>query len=334
MNWNELREDEKRDVAEFFIQSGRSYGATFLKFIGIDRTASSERKIRQWARKITEPIAAKEVLETYMDYQAALSALRKEQSSDFVDVFIDDEKPVGIAFVADRHIGNPGTDHETMIAHNKLLSVTPGMYVMEGGDGVDNFIVPKLAHAGRGGLDPAAQYSVYATMLQELGDKLLCVSHGNHDLWTQTYGGVDMLAEIVKNTPAVCTAQGAEIHLTVGNVTYSIYRQHKARFNTYMNPLHACVRAWETCSVDADIVVVDHQHVPYIGEFLKHGKQHMGIRGGTYKVRDEWAKSGGYFGASIGVPIIYLWPDKRRMQRAPDMEDLAGSCEYLGWLRK
>jgi hypothetical protein len=57
--WSELSEGEKRDIAEFFLTNKRSYDATFGTF-DVERTASSERKIRQWAAKLEGVVAESE----------------------------------------------------------------------------------------------------------------------------------------------------------------------------------------------------------------------------------------------------------------------------------
>ncbi len=49
--WSGLSDDDKRLAAEFFIKHNRSYADTF-QYCDVERTASSERKIRQWAAKI------------------------------------------------------------------------------------------------------------------------------------------------------------------------------------------------------------------------------------------------------------------------------------------
>jgi len=74
--------------------------------------------------------------------------------------------------------------------------------------------------------------------------------------------------------------------------------------------------------------------MPSVEPFYKHGELKIAVRAGTYKVYDGWARSQGFYGARVGVPVVFFWPDTWRMQVWPQIDDLAGAVEYLAWLRR
>jgi len=160
------------------------------------------------------------------------------------------------------------------------------------------------------------------------------VRHGNHSEWTAQFSGVDMLAEIAAKQNVICTASGVEIRYHVGRQVYKLFIQHKYRYGSSFNLTHTVKRLWEMGLCDFDIGVVEHQHVPAMEPFVKHGQEKLAIRPGTYKTRDSWAQKQGFYGAKIGVPIVFLWPDEKRMEMRAPIGNVEGSCEYLEWLRR
>ena len=80
-----------------------------------------------------------------------------------LDVKIMAERPVGVAFFADLHIGSNGTDHAAIRRDIELAISCPHLKVYLGGDAVDNFVLTKLAHVGRdeGAAAPWAQWELF-----------------------------------------------------------------------------------------------------------------------------------------------------------------------------
>lgn len=344
--WQELTEGDRLTAVQ--MRAGGDSFADIAQRFSIVNVDGMARKIRGRLHTIKDhgaDLATPAILtpsnalqqgamDAFMAWQAAINRLRAASVVDELDYRIDDDLPVGLAFVADRHIGSLHTDHVTMLAHVELLAATPGMYVIEGGDAVDNMaLLTKLAFETRGDMPPDMQYTVYRDILTKLGPRLVCVAHGNHDAWTKRYGGVDVLADIAARVNTVCTEESATIRVDVAGAVYTIMRQHKPRFNSYLNPAHAIIRMWETCDQDFNIGCQDHQHVPYAEEFVKHGRVHIAIRGGTYKTMDPWARARGYYGAKIGVPVVLLWPKEWRMELARGVSNLEDACAYLTMLR-
>lgn len=337
--WDELSEAER--AAAMADKARGDPNREIIERYGITNPESAMRRLRGRLRQrrgeLGDPdevdnAQAIGVLEAWQEYQRKLQAMRQQGRRDETSIEVQDTKPIGIAFPADRHIGGEGTDHDAMMEHVKLLSETRGMYVIEGGDAVDNLIVPKFQDMGAANLAVDAQYAVYAEILRRL--KPLCICHGNHDGWSTKYAGVDVLAGIADKLKLICAAPATRIDLRVGDQSYVIYRTHKSRYNSAFNLTHAVKRLWDMGPCDWDIGIVEHNHLPAMEVFYRHGEPKIALRPGTYKTRDARAMSEGFFGARIGVPIVFLWPNERRVQAWQEVDDVAGACKYLAWLRK
>lgn len=342
--WDELSEAERNAAATMRL-NGAEYAEVWQRY-DVTNTESAGRKLRKRVAKLrtqqretpkpvaTLPRAAdgEALAAAFIEWQRAVKAhMERNGAATQVDVRIDDDKPIGIALPADRHIGDIGTDLELQIEHAKALGATDGMYTFEGGDGVNNFINPKIVDNGKHDASPEIQYEIYAYILSLV--KPVLVAHGNHDQWTNTIAGYDALAQLARRMQCVCTSAGAEIDVHVGSQRYVFYRSHKYRYNSSFNHTHAVKRMWEMGNVDFDVGIIDHNHVPAIEAFWKHRKLKIAIRAGTYKTNDEWARSQGFHGARIGVPILLLWPDEWRIEPWPNVEDVQGACDYLTYLR-
>jgi len=277
-----------------------------------------------------EPV--QRMLNAFIQYQHAINAIRSERVVDNLDITIHDDKPTAFAFPADWHVGATGTDHELLIEHCEMMGRTVGLHTIIGGDIIENMIHPKIVEQSGADMPPDAQYEVVAYLMGLA--KPDAVAHGNHSDWTMQFAGVDMLAEIAGEQNVVCTADGAEIGLHVGKQLYTVYRQHKYKYNSSFNLTHSVKRLWEMGICDFDIGIVEHHHVPAMEPFYKHAKLRYAIRTGTYKTRDDWARRQGFFGVRVGVPIVFLWPNEWRMQLWPAMDDVAGACKYLEYLRQ
>jgi len=349
--WNDLDEHEQQRAVRHFeiineavpVGGQCDYHETAAEF-GLDEHHESTRRALRKRRDVTnsEPEinvpmpemtgGIEHVQQAFIEYQKAIEQARSELIQESVDLTIDDDRPVGIAFPSDWHIGDIGTDHELLQEHCAVLADTDGMNTIVGGDAVNNFIHPKITDAARADLPPDMQYRWAASLFKIL--KPLAVNYGNHDQWTEQFAGINALADIATQQAAICTASGAEMRLRIGSQTYIAYRQHRYRYGSSFNLTHTVKRLWEMGPCDFDIGIVDHQHVPAIEMFYKHARPKVAIRAGTYKTRDAWARDKGFYGARIGVPIVFLWPDRWHMQAWPQVDDVAGACKYLEYLRQ
>jgi hypothetical protein len=253
-------------------------------------------------------------------------ALRRqqEQVQSEITVRIDTDRPIGIVFMSDFHIGNVGTDYEALNADIDLIRTCPLLKAMIGGDGIDNFIVPKLAAAHRDGavLTIDLQWFAFHDVLTRLLGQILAVGTGNHDAWTRKMAGIDGMDAMIGDLPIVNTGERSLIHLCVGDQSYRIFRKHRPIFSSSFNPGHAVAQLWRMGEVDFDLGVVEHQHVSYYGTFTGHGKERLAIRTGSYKVLDSFASEFTMLnGGGVGTPVVVFDPHVRKMSPFGSISD-------------
>lgn len=252
-----------------------------------------------------------------------------------LSVRIVTDRPVGVAFFADLHIGGVGTDHEAIRRDIALATSCPQLKVFLGGDAVDNYVLAKLAHAARdeAAAAPVVQWELFrhvVTMLADSGS-LIAVGDGNHNAWTRRVAGIDGTLAALRGIPAIYTGEGGFLNLTVGRQEYVVFRKHRPPMSSRYNPTHAARQALRFGRLNSkrqlpDVVVIEHQHEPSIEVGQMLGAERVFIRTGTYKTRDGHAEEYGFTGAAISTPVVVFDPWRRRMV---PFASLATAIEYL-----
>jgi hypothetical protein len=259
----------------------------------------------------------------------------REQIVNELDVKILTDRPVGVAFFADLHIGSMGTDHAAIRRDIELAISCPHLKVYLGGDAVDNFVLAKLMHVARddSAAAPWQQWELFRHVVSTLAKsgKLMAVGDGNHNAWTRRAAGIDGTLSALRGVPTIYTGEGGFINLTVGRQEYAVYRKHRPGLSSRYNPTHAArqaLRFGRTNKHDQlpDVVVVEHQHEPSIEAGQMMGKERVFVRTGSYKVKDAHAEEFGFTGSAIGTPVVVFDPWRRRMV---PFASLRTAIEYL-----
>jgi hypothetical protein len=268
-----------------------------------------------------------------IEHQEAVTAERDRIVTE-LPVRIETDRPIGIAFVADLHIGGMGTDHKAIRRDLALITSCSHLKVVLGGDAVDNYVLSKLAHAARdeGATPPIVQWSLFRHVVLELleSKSLIAVGDGNHNAWTRRAAGIDGTLAALHGLPAIYTGEGGFIDLTIGQQEYVIYRKHRPPMSSRYNPTHAARQALRFGTVNGagklpDVVVVEHQHEPSIETAPMLGAERVFVRTGSYKVKDGHAAEFG-FQSHIGTPVVVFNPWRRQMV---GFASLRTAIEYL-----
>ena len=216
-----------------------------------------------------------------------------ERRKDTPQIFVP-HRPFAIAFLSDLHIGSQGTDYHSLRRDAETVRDTDGMYAVFHGDGIDNWIIPKMQGLQRGQAMPFDdELALFRAWITTISSKLLVVVAGNHDNWTTKLAGFDWLKSI---TPTTTLYDPQQITFDVhhGNNKVRICVRHKWRGNSILNPTHALERAAR--DIDADIYVGGHTHIGTLfRSFTVRDKERIAVLTGTYKIHDA-------FGREIGVP--------------------------------
>lgn len=260
------------------------------------------------------------------DYLKATIAYQHANAGAFpsdrvVDVSLETDQPIAVAFPSDWHIGSKGVNLQRLWDDCRLIAAHPRLYVAVGGDPVDNFGPGNHPDAAESQItDRASQWRIFRYLVELLHDSgsLLWVSSGNHDAWTHQWAGIDGISAALRGIPVAHTGEGALVRLRVGEHTYRIYRKHRpTRWKSGDNPTHFLRQMlmrgtpWEF-----DIGVSEHIHQAEICTFeWRPGSQmdRIAICCGSYKERDDFAEGLGYYGGGYGVPTVILNPRRREM---------------------
>jgi len=208
--------------------------------------------------------------------------------SDFPQIFLPN-KPFAIVFLSDLHIGSSGVDYKQVRIDAETVKNTENMYAVFHGDGIDNWIIPKLAPLQRGQLIPFdKEIALFKAWLTTIQEKLIAVVAGNHDNWTTKMSGIDWLHGIVA-PHALYDSQQMIFDVNFGGKSLRICVRHKWRGTSIHNPTHGLERASK--DIDADIYVGGHTHIGTLFRgFVVRNKYRIAVLTGTYKNHDNFAR--------------------------------------------
>lgn len=251
------------------------------------------------------------------------------------------QQPIGICFPSDQHISMTGaTRVDRLFEDAELIRDTPGMYCILGGDGCDNHLKHRRALVTSGS-PPSEEWRLYNHYLATLGYRTLGIVSGNHDNWSVTFAGIDMVAHLAKNEKIhyapdeiVMTIQLVnDIHAPDESSTgqeYVVKMRHKYRYSSSLNLLHTVKRMYDMGEDPFDIGVVCHHHEAAMETFNRHGLTRYAFRPGSYQVTTSYGREEGYNRSFPTCPTVVLWPGERRIE---PFEDIRKAAAYLGAVR-
>lgn len=269
----------------------------------------------------------------------ATRAARKWQvERHYPTVQIATRRPVGIAFASDHHLNqSAAVDMDRMEEDAEIVQNTPGLWIMLGGDGVDNHIKHRSAMVNSGSR-PSTEYLLFEHYMGMLDRKILAMVSGNHDDWTNDMAGADMLAQIAQRQRVFYAPDYVVMTVELVDPTdlekvtqrYTIKLRHQYRYNSSFNLLHCVKRMWEMDSDDFDVGVIGHHHEAGYEPFEKHGVERLAFRPGAYQITTGHSRRYGHKAATPTSPVAVLWPNHRRMV---GFKDLWQGADYLRYLR-
>ena len=267
-----------------------------------------------------EDLGYSEILEIMKNQNKALRKLAVNSSE--LKVNIDSKVPILVVFSADWHLGDIGTDYESFDKDMNTIRDTKNLYVYLGGDFFDNFIKFESMADGALNQEPILlQRHLTHEALKMIRSKILAIGTSCHMYWTKKQVGFDDIKEWAKGLKVLYTGHGGLLNLKVGQQVYTIFRRHKYRFNSQYSPLHSAKQLLRMGVTDAEVLVLEHWHVPGKEEFYWADKKRVALRPGTYKEYDEFALEHGFYGARKACPAVILFPDEHKILAFLDMYD-------------
>ena len=255
------------------------------------------------------------------------TTMHKNEITSFREINIDSDKPIGIVFLGDLHIGSASTDYPRLAwLLSKLRDPNLPLYTCSIGDVLDSMVWANVRfEQQKSGVDMEEEIAAAAWWLDEVSKagKLLGLCAGNHDLVSGKMSGNDHLNNVLQRLSTKdIPYHPYELVLTVilGKVPYQIKLRHKVNGNSSWNPAHGVAKAHRFDDHDSDIIVSGHTHRSGAQEVRIHGKTRWGIQVGAYKRSelDDYAKENGWPNENIHPDYTaILWPKTRKIEVLP-----------------
>ena len=234
---------------------------------------------------------------------------------------------------ADEHLGDMCCDVKRLMQRIEYVKDTPTAYCILNGDIIDNATRNSIGDTYTQNLNPMDQLQKAFEIFEPIKDKILCITHGNHENRTYKNEGINLsaliasqlgLAERYSPTSALLfvrlgeSADGKKETNGSGRrrqICYSIYALHGSgggrKEGAKVNRL-----ADLASIIDADIYIHSHTHLPVI---MKQAFYRIDVRNSTVGIAEKLFVNtasnldyGGYGEAqaykpnSKETPIIYL----------------------------
>jgi hypothetical protein len=253
--------------------------------------------------------------------ELADKAEKLDRKQTLANIHLKDDKPVGIAFTADWHLGAKGLDIENFEKDMNLLEETRGLYCIGLGDYKDN--QNALVHP------TGVQEQDFPSDMQDKVVKAwmerivpLAVVRGCHDDWDKQISGkdfVDYICSDIEPRPYNLW-HGGSINISLGTENYSMRVRHRIPNESNLNTENA-FRRWYDRNGRADVLAAAHKHDPLVKDMYRQGHKVTYVRAGTYKKYDEFGqKLAGYVGTRA-CPVVILFPNEHRVVSFEELQD-------------
>jgi len=212
-----------------------------------------------------------------LDVAKSVQRIRKtdELTVPIAERTIITDKPFGIWFTADWHLGSVGTDMETWERHIARFFEIGNLSMFMVGDMIANiathkFVLPVFQQV----MTPEEQGLLIGSILRDLVDRKkleAVVLTEEHDQRDARMSGVSFLRQIVRplKTKIAFLDNRGQVIFWIGPdkdhlIAYVVHACHKSRYNSFLNALHAPSRE-ARLDIMANVVVTAHTHRPAMG---------------------------------------------------------------------
>lgn len=232
---------------------------------------------------------------------------------------------------ADEHIGDHLCDLKRLQERIEYVKNTPNAYCILNGDIIDNATKSSVGDVYTQVLSPMEQLEKAVALFSPIKDKILCISHGNHENRTYKNEGINIskllanqlgLGNKYTSTSAILFIRFGELngHRHYRKVCYTVYHLHGSgggrKEGSKVNKL-----ADMASIIDADIYIHSHTHLPVI---MKQAFYRIDTANSATALVDKlfvntaanlnyggYGEYGGFKPASKHTPVIYLSGTKK-----------------------
>lgn len=234
---------------------------------------------------------------------------------------------------ADEHIGDEHSDLKRVLSRIEYVKNTPNAYCILNGDIIDNATKTSIGDTYTQVFNPMEQLSKAVEIFEPIRDKILCITHGNHENRTYKKEGINLSSLMAKQLGLDdrYTPTSAVLFIRVGTQsrghkeTNGSGKVRKICYTAYV--LHGsgggrkegakAIRLADMASiVDTDIYIHSHTHLPMV---MKQAFHRIDLPNSAVALVDKLfvntaanLKYGGYGEAgefkpsSMDTPVIYL----------------------------
>ena len=227
---------------------------------------------------------------------------------------------------ADEHIGDEHSDIKRVLQRIEYIKNTPNAYCILNGDIIDNATKTSIGDVYTQALNPMGQLEKAIEIFEPIKDKILCITHGNHENRTYKKEGINISRMIAtqlglsdKYTPT-----SAVLFLRFGQGSSRIHNR-KIAYTLYV--LHGsgggrkegakAIRLADMAGIiDTDIYIHSHTHLPMI---MKQAFHRIDNKNSCVALVDKlfvntaanltyggYGEAGAFKPSSTDTPVIYL----------------------------
>lgn len=252
-----------------------------------------------------------------------------------------DLESVELHTFADEHIGDEHSDIKRVMERIEYVKNTPHAYCILNGDIIDNATKTSIGDTYTQEFNPMGQLARAVELFAPIKDKILCITHGNHENRTYKKEGINLSALIAKQLGLYerYTPTSAVLFIRVGEdaakkkETNGSGKYRTMCYTAYV--LHGsgggrkegakAIRLADMASIiDADIYIHSHTHLPMV---MKQAYHRIDTRNSNVSLVDKLFVNtaanlnyGGYGEAqefkpsSKDTPVIYLGGTKKSFE--------------------
>lgn len=242
---------------------------------------------------------------------------------------------------ADEHVGDEHCDIKRLLERIEYVKDTPNAYCILNGDIIDNATKTSIGDTYTQVFNPMEQLKTAVEMFAPIKDKILCITHGNHENRTYKKEGINLsylmaaqLGLVERYTPTSAVlfirfgrqSRGQKESNGSGNVRrvcYTMYVLHGSGGGRKEGA--KAIRLADMASIiDTDIYIHSHTHLPMI---MKQGFHRIDTANSTVSQVDKlfvntaanltyggYGEAGEFKPASMETPIIYLSGTKKEFK--------------------
>ena len=242
---------------------------------------------------------------------------------------------------ADEHVGDEHCDIKRLLERIEYVKNTPNAYCILNGDIIDNATKTSIGDTYAQVFNPMEQLKTAVEMFAPIKDKILCITHGNHENRTYKKEGINLsylmaaqlgLVDRYTPTSAVLFLRFGKVSRgwketngsgNVRRVCYTMYVLHGSGGGRKEGA--KAIRLADMASIiDTDIYIHSHTHLPMI---MKQGFHRIDTANSTVSQVDKlfvntaanltyggYGEAGEFKPASMETPIIYLSGTKKEFK--------------------